>query len=342
MVNRQTNITIEDVAAAAEVSVATVSRALRGLPNVAEATRERVQRAAAQLEYRPDPNASRLATGRSGAVAVAVPVLNGWYFSQVVAGAEAVVKEAGHDLLVYGVGDEAGRARFLSGGTPLRSRVDGLVLVDLRVSADEAEALAASGVVAATVGFETPPFPSLVLDDRSVAATAVGYLAELGHRRIGLISGIPDDRQRFLVPERRRTGYFDALAAAGLEADPDLEQAGDFSIAGGALAMRALLKIENPPTAVFAMSDEMAFGAIQTAQSSGLSVPEDVSVVGVDDHDLAPAMRLTTVHQPVVENGAVAARLLLNQLSDRHLKPVRAAVDYELVVRASAAPPKSP
>ncbi len=337
MRHRHSNITIEDVAGEAGVSVATVSRALRGLPNVAASTRDRVMAAAELLDYRPDPNASRLANGRSGAVAVAVPMLNGWYFSQVVAGVEAIVKEAGFDLLVHGVGDEEARVRFLSGKTPLGNRVDGLVLVDLRVSDVEADALAAAGVVAATVGFETPHFSSVVLDDVAVARTAVDYLLELGHRRIGIISGISDDRLRFVVPERRYQGYSEALQAAGIAVDPDLQQAGDFSIQGGAEAMTALMKLDDRPTAVFAMSDEMAFGAIQIARSNGLSVPGDVSLVGVDDHDLAPVMNLTTIRQEVIDHGAVAARLLLNALEEPTDEAVHRTSPFELIVRSTAA-----
>jgi DNA-binding LacI/PurR family transcriptional regulator len=332
---RDSNITIEDVAAEAAVSVATVSRALRGLPNVAPSTRQRVLEAAERLDYRPDPNASRLARGRSGALAVAIPMLNGWYFSQVVAGIEAVVKESGYDLLVHGIGDEEARQRFVSGRTPLGNRVDGMVMVDLRVNPEDAEALAKAGVVASTVGFRTPQFPSVTLDDIGVARLAVEYLLDIGHRRIGIIAGIPDDALRFVVPDRRRIGYQDALLAAGIEPDPELEAAGDFSVEGGAEAMVSLMKLEQPPSAVFAMSDEMAFGAIQTARAMELSVPDDVSVIGVDDHDLSAVMDLTTIRQRVIENGAVAARLLLNTLQDSSEPPVHHSVEFELVVRGT-------
>lgn len=337
MSSRDSNITIEDVAAEASVSVATVSRALRGLPNVAPSTRERVHEAAARLDYRADPNASRLARGQSGAVAVAIPMLNGWYFSQVVAGIEAVIKEAGYDLLVHGVGDEEARKRFLSGRTPIGNRVDGMVLVDLRVNPDDAIALADEGVVASTVGFRTPQFPSVTLDDIGVGRLAVEYLLDIGHRRIGLIAGIPDDALRFVVPDRRRIGYSDALQAAGIELDPELESVADFSIEGGAEAMASLMKLDEPPTAVFAMSDEIAFGALQVVRDMGLSVPDDVSVVGVDDHDLAAVMNLTTVRQNVIDHGAVAARLLLNSLEDQTIAPVHHSADYELLVRGTTA-----
>ncbi len=124
----KTRATIEDVAAAADVSVATVSRALRGLPNVAASTRARVEKVAARLEYRPDPNASRLAAGRSGAVALAVPVFNTWYFSEVVAGAEAVLSEAGYDVIISSVQSPQQRALFVA-RTAHQRRSDGIILL---------------------------------------------------------------------------------------------------------------------------------------------------------------------------------------------------------------------
>lgn len=337
MRQREPNITIEDVAAEAGVSVATVSRALRGLPNVAPRTRDRVFEVAERLDYHPDPNASRLATGRSGAVGVVVPMLNGWYFSQVVAGVEAVIKEKGYDLLVHGVGDEDTRQRFLAGRTPLRNKVDGFVLVDLQVSKEDAAQLEKKGVEAVTVGFETPQYSSVMLDDRGVGRTATEHLLRLGHRRIGLISGVPNDTLRFVVPERRRNGYWSALETAGVAPDPELDESGDFSVEGGAAAMATLLQLDEPPTAVFAMSDEMAFGAIQVARAAGLSVPGDLSIIGVDDHDLAPVMDLCTIRQHVIENGALAARLLMNSLLDPSQPPVHETATFELVMRSTTA-----
>ncbi len=335
----RSKITIEDVAAAAGVSVATVSRALRGLPNVAPATRQQVLAVAERLDYRPDRNASRLAAGSTRTVAVAVPMLNAWYFSQVLAGVEAVLKEEGYDLLVHGVSDEEARRRFVAGRSPIGQRVDGMVLVDLRVLPDEAEALAADGVVATTIGFRTPVFPSVTIDDTAIARLAVEYLLDLGHRRIGLIAGVADDVLRFMVPDRRRSGYLDALNSAGAEIDPALEVAGDFSVDGGRDAMAALMKSDNPPTAVFAMSDEMAFGALQTARELGLKVPNDVAIVGVDDHDLAEVLNLTTVKQRVVDHGAVAARMLINTLNDGSTAaPEHYDASFELVIRGTTAP----
>ena len=131
---RRERATIEDVAAAASVSVATVSRALRGLPNVAGPTRERIEKIAAELSYRADPAASRLAAGRSRAVAVAVPLLDGWYFSHVVAGVEAVFAEAGYDTIIVGIGAQGEGRHVLEVAGPIYRRVDGLICVDVSLT----------------------------------------------------------------------------------------------------------------------------------------------------------------------------------------------------------------
>lgn len=330
-----TRATIEDVADAAGVSVATVSRALRGLPNVAPATRERVQQAAGELHYRPDPFAARLATGRTTTIAMAVPVLASWYFAQVMAGAEAVASEAGYDLLIFAVDSDSSRRRVLRG--PLVKRADGLILVDLRIPTDEANALGDFGVNIVTIGMSVDGASRVEVDDLQIGRDATNHLLDLGHRDIALLAGLPDDPMRFTVPELRRQGFHEAMAARGVAVRRELEVGGNFSVEGGAEAMAQMLELERPPTAVFAMSDEMAFGAMRVAWDRGLRIPEDVSIVGVDDHEFSRVIGLTTMQQEVAEHGAVAARLLLDRLEG----PVRELEVYtaqtRLLIRASTA-----
>lgn len=307
--------TIEDVAATAGVSVATVSRALRGLPHVAPSTRRRVEEVAARLAYRPDPAAARLATGRSRTLALAVPVLNSWYISQVVSGAEAVCAAEGYDLIVMGVTGEAARRALLDEGN-LHRRVDGVVFVDIAIDDDEARRLDERGLAVVTVGTTTDLFPAVTIDDELVGRLATEHLIALGHRRIGLLGSQRDDPLGFSVPDRRRAGYLKALDEAGLEPDPALETIGNFSVLGGRDAMGILLDLDDRPTAVFAMSDEMAFGAFLAARERGLEIPADCSIVGVDDHEVSIVLNLTTVRQPVADHGAWAARLAIGQLTE--------------------------
>ena len=329
-------VTIEDVAQAAGVSVATVSRALRDLPNVAPSTREKVLAVATELQYRPDPSASALAAGRTRTIAMAVPVLDSWYFTQVMAGAEAVLSGAGYDLLLFSVDTDERRQRLLSG--PLLKRADGLILVDLRMPDDEVASLLASQIEVVAVGIEIPGASAVVVDDHRIAFDVVTYLARLGHRRIALIEGLPDDPLRFQVPAERRRGYSDALAAADLPEDTGLIAAGNFSVVGGREAMARLLDLPEPPTAVFAMSDEMAFGALRELWDRGLDAPCDVSVIGVDDHDFASIVGLTTMQQEVARHGEVAARLLLDRLEPGERDIVRHTPTATFIERSTAGP----
>lgn len=336
----QRRATIEDVATAAGVSVATVSRALRGLPHVAPTTRHRVEQVATELAYRPDPAAARLATGRSRTVALAVPVLNSWYVSQVVSGAEAVCSAGGYDLIVMGVTGEAARRALLAPDSSLHRRVDGVVFIDIAVDADEVVRLTERGLAVVTLGNITPGCPSVTIDEEQVARLATDHLLGLGHRRIGLLGGQRDDPLGFTVPHRRREGYLLALEQAGIPFDSDLEAVGNFSVLGGREAMASLLGLTDPPTAVFAMSDEMAFGAILAVREAGLAIPDDCSIVGVDDHDLSIVVGLTTVRQPVADHGARAARLLIDQLHGP-VSPTNVESSVSLVVRSTTAAPRT-
>jgi LacI family transcriptional regulator, repressor for deo operon, udp, cdd, tsx, nupC, and nupG len=334
-------VTVEDVAAEAGVSVATVSRALRGLPNVAPATRARVVAAARELRYQPNPNASRLAAGRTHCIGVAMPMIGQWYYSQVLAGAEAVLAPAGYDLLVYtAVGPDDAR-RFLGDALPLRKRVDGLVVVDLALGDAELEDGASRGACMVTVGQHTDVFSSVGIDDRAAARLAVNHLLDLGHRGIAFLGVHPEeDPFRFPVPGRRRDGYAEALTDVGRSPRPDHVISAGFSIESGRTAMDRLLATVDPPTAVLANSDELAFGALHSIRRHGLRVPEDVSVVGFDDHEVAESIGLTTIRQPVTDLGGRAARLVLDQLESGPGAPVHEELPTSLVVRSSTCPPR--
>lgn len=330
--------TIEDVAVQAGVSVATVSRALRDLPNVSPATRARVVAVARELDYRADPSAARLATGRTMTIGVTVPLPISWYIAQVVAGVEAVLSEAGYDLLLYAVDSPGSRRRVLGDILPRRRRVDAVVLVDLALPPAEVDDLVAGHATVVTIGDRVATFDAVSTDNHLAARRAVRHLLDLGHRRVGLIGDSPDGGLEFSVPGARREGFLAELAAAGGDREPVLERSGGFSVDGGAEAMGRLLDLPDPPTAVFAMSDEMAIGALKVLREAGLDCPGDVSVIGIDDHELADAFGLTTMRQQVVEYGARSARLALRRLADPTAPVEHQLCDTTLVVRRSTGP----
>jgi DNA-binding LacI/PurR family transcriptional regulator len=168
----------------------------------------------------------------------------------------------------------------------------------------------------------------------------VHHLADLGHRRIGYVGGATEGVLDFTAPVARLTGFRAALAEAGLSHDPTLEADGEFSVAGGTRAGHELLERDQPPTAIFAASDEMAIGVLRAARELGVRVPEDLSVIGIDDHEMAEIFDLTTVAQPVHEQGRVAAQQVLTALTTRsHWVPEQVVLPTQLVVRRTTAGP---
>jgi LacI family repressor for deo operon, udp, cdd, tsx, nupC, and nupG len=328
---------MEDVARRAGVSTATVSRTLRGLPNVSADTRGRVLAAAEELAYVVSPMASRLASRRTHTVGVIVPHAARWYFGKVVAGAEGVLREAGLDLLLYSLGDLSARTRFFA-QLPLRRRVDAVLTVAMPLSEPEYDAVHTLGVPVVVAGLRAPGARCVRIDDTAVMLAAVAHLVGLGHRRIGMISTYADQSMWLPVAHERRAGYLAGLAAGGLTVDPALVVSVPFGVPGGERAMRRLLEGPDPPTAVVAESDELAFGAIGAARRAGLSVPGDVSVVGVDDHELSEVMDLTTVRQEVLEQGVQAGRMIVRAVQLPGEEPRELVLPTSLVVRGSTGP----
>ncbi|HEV7193891.1 MAG TPA: LacI family DNA-binding transcriptional regulator [Jatrophihabitantaceae bacterium] len=332
---------IEDVARLAGVSIATVSRALRGLPDVAATTRDRVLSAARELDYVASPFAARLASGRTATVGVVVPFVNRWFFAEVIDTVETALRKNGFDLLLYNLGDEQGRARFFE-VMPMRKRVDAVLVISLVLSDEELAALNSLDTPIGLLGLDRPGFIATRIDDAAGARSAVEHLLDLGHRRIGLIGGDTDDPMRFTPPLHRRTGYRNALQAAGIDVDPSLEVLGYFTVDGGTAACEQLLARDDRPTAIFAESDEMAYGALRAIRRAHLRVPQDIAVIGFDDQANAELMDLSTVRQPVSEQALDVTTRLLAVIGHRGDVAATAVVlPTELVVRGSSDPAQS-
>ena len=332
--------TIKDVAGLAGVSPSSVSRSIRGMGGVSAGTTERIRAAADQLGYTVSPAAYRLATGRTGTIAVVMPYLTRWFFAELLGGAEAVIRQAGLDLLLYHIGDLEMRKRYFSSGI-LRKRVDGVLIATLALTEPEVSALRSLDVPVCMVGTLVEGFSSVCIDDVASARTAVQHLINLGHERIALIAGDPREPMHFTVPPQRHAGYLAALGAAGLPTGPELEAQGAFTVEGGEEATVQLLGRAELPTAIFAECDEMAFGALRVLDRVGLRVPDDVSVVGFDDHPMASYFGLTTVAQDVAEQGRVIADHLVRRAQANGTKPARLGASTRLVIRATTAAPRN-
>lgn len=335
---------IDDVARLAGVSTATVSRALRGLPTVSQSTRDRVLAAAAQLGYAASPSASRLAGGKTGAVAVVVPRITRWFFATVVEAAEEALHQGGYDLLLHNLGGSETERQRLLRTAALHKRVDALMLVATPLQGADFDAVTSLALPGVTVssGTGVPGWPSIRIDDIAAARTATGHLIGCGHRRIAHISGDPADELAFTTHIDRRHGYREALAAAGITPDPALDVEEEFTVAGGERAVAELLRRGEPPTGIFAACDEIAMGAMAALRQAGLKVPEDISVIGIDDHDLAGVVGLTTVAQPAADQGRLAANILLGPLTGGEYPGEETVIlPTQLIVRESTAPPRA-
>jgi LacI family repressor for deo operon, udp, cdd, tsx, nupC, and nupG len=311
-------LTIRDIAHAAGVSTATVSRALRGLSNVDSGTRDRIVAIAREMNFSVSPAASRLASGRTGTIGIITPFVGSWYFSEMFAGVEEGLKPYDVDLLLHTTeppepsGQPGAHIR-------MRRRVDGALAIGLAANSKELKAMAGTDLPVVLLGSRAPGFASVSIDDRLAARSALQHLVDLGHARIALISGrvLPT---RLLPENERQLGYLEVLTEHGLPTDKSLREVGLFTAAGGEDAMNRLLARRMPPTAVFCMSDEMAFGALQAISRAGLRSGGDraageIAVVGFDNHDLSPLFDLSTVGQEVRELGRSAAELLMQTIS---------------------------
>lgn len=327
-------MTIRDIAREAGVSTATVSRALRGLPNVDSATRDRVRAVAERLDYVASPAASQLASGRSGGVGVITPFVARWYFANVLSGVERVLQRSDLDLVLFAVGDSDEPHR-VPPARRLRRRVEGFLVIALDPDSPDVREVRALDMPVTLIGAHHERTNSVAIDDVSGGRIATQHLINQGHKRIALISGrqLPSP---FSPEWDRSRGFTEAMEQAGLVVDPDLIAPGCFTVDGGEAAMAALLAVPEPPTAVFAISDEMAFGAVRALRRQRLQPGTDVAIVGFDGHELSDLLDITTVSQPVVQLGALAAEALLEVLSHPHTATRQIQLPTQLMVRGSS------
>jgi LacI family transcriptional regulator len=335
-------LTINDVAAEAGVSVATVSRVLNnaGYPVRAE-TRERVLAAIEKLDFRPNELARGLLLKSTRTVGLAIPDIANPYYPLISRGVEDVASEHGYAVIICNTDRDARKSeRYIN--TLLQKQVDGMILAGGGTDFTTAsERFAKRGTRVVFIGRPGPAWPSVRVPNADAAAAAMEHLADLGHRRVGFIGGA----SQLTSAVDRLDGYLRAVAEHGLDDGDALRQAGDFTEESGYRAAAQLLSLSPPPTAIFAANDRMAIGAMAAAHDAGRAVPGDLSVVGFDDIPMASYLRppLTTVALPGYEMGAAAMRLLLEQVQagpdgDAPEPPV-VHLDARLVVRESTAPP---
>ncbi|MBB5323509.1 LacI family repressor for deo operon, udp, cdd, tsx, nupC, and nupG [Anoxybacillus tepidamans] len=310
-------VTISDVAKLANVSTATVSRVLSNSGNVKKETTEKVLEAIQKLNYQPNILARQLRKLETKTILVVVPDITNTFFSKILRGIEHVAIENDYEVLLGDTGNNVERERVYL-DILRQKKADGMILLTARLESHLLEEIASEfPVVLACEYLEGSTIPTVSIDNVSSARKATEYLINLGHRRIGFISG----PLNVILSRDRLKGFRQAMAQHNIPIESFLVQEGDFSFESGYNMMMKFLALDQPPTAVFAANDEMAIGAIKAIKSKGLRVPDDISVVGFDDIQFASIYEpaLTTISQPMFEIGKKAMELLIKLINKDQL-----------------------
>jgi DNA-binding LacI/PurR family transcriptional regulator len=343
---RRSRPRIADVAREAGVSKTAVSFAFNSPERLSAETAVRIREVAGALGYRPNPVARMLTQRQTMTLGVLTPqalavIFSNPFFALFSEGVAHAAEDHGYEL--HFISPLHGSLALAVG----RSTVDGVVAIGLSAEHPEVGQIRGAGLPMVLVDSDDlPEHSSIVVDDEAGARAAAEHLLALGHRDVLVIAvegpaALSGEPGRHGVSLRRLRGYRAAFEAAGLDLPDDRIVAGRASIDGGAAAFQRAWAMGLHPTAVLAMSDAMAIGAMRAAREQGLRIPDDLSVVGFDDIDLAAHVDppLTTVHQPIRQKGADAVRLLLAEVEQREAnRPEHIRLDTRLIIRTSTGP----
>lgn len=330
--------TIGDVARAAGVSVATVSRALRGLDRVSPETRERVLKAAAELHYSASPAATSLVSGRTRGIAVVTPYFNRWFFATVISGLEKVLRDHGYHVLLCDLEGHTFDTRLPLSQSMFWKRADAVVILNVPLDPTERALLDRMGLPVVTVGNRQPGWPSVRIDDKQAMRIATEHVIGLGHKEIAYAGTVPASVTHLQTPFDRREAFMAVLGEHGLQSRPEWVLKCEWTAESAAEHADRLFSDSHLPTCVVAASDEIAFGVLSAARRHRLDVPRDLSVIGVDDHVHAGIFDLTTVRQDVIAQGRCAGAMILDALAGRPSTADR-VLDVTLLERGSTARP---
>lgn len=336
-------VTIRDVARAAGVSPGTVSRAINDSPLVNENTRRHILQVVEKLNYTPNVVARRLSLGQALAVVVMVPFFTRPSVSERLNGAVSLLSRSKYDLVIHNVETPQQRANCFE-ELPRREQADGLLIISLNPTDEEAERLAKADVPIVLIDAEHPAlkgvYPQVTVDDVAGGRTVTEYLIKQGHTRIGFVGDRIDNPFNFTSSRDRYLGCREALEAADLPVRSEYYGEDTHGRRQARQLARKMLALPQPPTAIFAASDTQAVGVLEAAHETGLRVPEDLSVVGYDNIEIADILRLTTMGQLLFESGQRGVELLLERLDNPDTDPVHEVLPTELIVRETTAPPQ--
>ncbi len=330
--------TLSEIAEHAGVGIGTVSRVFSGSANVSEPMRARVLASAAELGYEAPARRRSHQAISEGYVGLLVTFFDEPSALQRFSGLVPRLQSNDLHVVLYNIESPSqARAELLE--LPRKTNLEALLIISVPLLDTEAAALAKAPFPTVLIDTWGKGLPSVTIDDRHGGRIATQHLIDLGHRRIGFVGEPPDNSFGFVSSSRRQEGYLSAIAAAGIPADPALIRHGAHQRAAARQMTLDLLALDDPPTAIVASSDTQAVGVMEAAESLGLKVPYQLSIVGYDDIDLASVMGLTTVRQPLVRSGERAAELVLESLGAKRRSTFDERLEVELVVRNTTRPP---
>ncbi len=326
------SITIREVAAEAGVSHQTVSRVINDNERVSPETRAKVEAAIESLGYSPSAIARSMAKGRTGILACIAPNLTDYTFARIIQGAEQEARQHGYFLLSASAPDEEIFSALIEQLVPSR-QTEGIMVINPYADGRFNHLPDQFPVVFAGARPREDAVNSVALDDVAAAVTATNYLLQQGHRQIATITGpMAED-----CSQDRLAGYQQALQAADVPLRPNYLVEGDWQAASGFAALHQLMQVETPPTAIFVQNDQMAAGVIRAAAEIALAVPEQLSLIGIDDIPMASYLSppLTTLRQDFAEIGRLAAQLLIEAVIDPNTQKQHLTLPATLIPRHS-------
>ena len=304
-----------------------------------QTTRKKVLSAIEELKYSPSPIARRLSLGKTMTIGVITPFFTRSSYVERLRGVESVLSQSEYDFIIYNVETVERRDKYFR-EIPRRERIDGMMIMSLPPTDEDAQRFAEANVPTILVDAVHPQISRVIIDDITGGYKATMHLIELGHHKISYIS----DRMKsspfhFTPVQDRYQGYRQALAEAGIEFNPQYYKQGELSEQEAQRLAREVLTLPDPPTAIFAYSDTQALGVIRAAQDMGIDVPGQLSVIGYDDIELAEYLHLTTIRQNLFLSGVKGAELMLTAVTGQNTTPQQIILPTELVQRSTTAPP---
>ncbi len=326
--------TIYDVADLSGLSIATVSRVLNSPDRVSEASRQKVMKAIDQLGFVPNAEARARGLQNTGQIGVITPFFTSPSFTDRLRGVATALSNSKYELVVYTV-DSIDRLNGYLGALPIKGTLDGLIVMSLPVDEDAAQRLIANQLETVLVEYAHSSFSSILVDDRAGAKLAAEHLIANGHRHCAYVY-FGQHPEYSIHPEvQRLDGFREALAENGIDLADEYVKYVPISRDGIAEQLRELINLPKAPTAIFAPADDLAIRVMHELRKLGLHTPQDISVVGFDDIDIAEHVDLTTVNQSLVESGRMAVEMLLARLAEPGRPIQQMSLQVHLEVRGT-------